>query len=376
MPDVSVQWVNGRQFVGTDDTGHSVVLSGSKDQGGVKPSQMLLVALASCTGVDVVEIMAKFNFPMQKFLNVTLLTLFILILSICLPTDHVNADVGPKPSMDFEFEYETEQPLQIVDGMLYECDQTDCSDAEPLEELGPQGFSCTTASCSSMAYGYSEYHRLLIRFSDDKDRQSNIFQSDSYNSTFRVVVRENDLVVEKIHGDSNPLGWTLLGLFLGGIFSILLGLILLILLVITIIRAGELKADFESSRWVFISLWLVMGVLLIVASIFSLAIPVTITVEAILGLVYAVIRNRSKLTTITMVILANMITVLPFWAVTSFISGDYHILFIIIAEILIWFVESVILYLTQRKTIRFWEAALLSLLLNGVSTLIGLFLPF
>lgn len=65
MPDVSVQWVNGRQFVGTDDTGHSVVLSGSKDQGGVKPSQMLLVALASCTGVDVVEIMAKKRQPLD-----------------------------------------------------------------------------------------------------------------------------------------------------------------------------------------------------------------------------------------------------------------------------------------------------------------------
>ena len=65
MPDVSVEWVRGHQFVGTDDTGHSVVLSGSKDQGGVKPSQMLLVALASCTGVDVVEIMAKKRQPLS-----------------------------------------------------------------------------------------------------------------------------------------------------------------------------------------------------------------------------------------------------------------------------------------------------------------------
>jgi putative redox protein len=65
MPNVSVQWVQGRQFVGTDATGHSVVLSGSKDQGGVKPSQMLLVALASCTGVDVVDIMIKKRQPLS-----------------------------------------------------------------------------------------------------------------------------------------------------------------------------------------------------------------------------------------------------------------------------------------------------------------------
>jgi hypothetical protein len=307
---------------------------------------------------------------------ITLPTLFIIILSICLPTNHVDADIGPKPSMDFEFEYETGQTLEIVNGVLYECNQADCSDAEPLEELGPQGFSCTTVSCSSMAYLYSDFHRLVIRFSDGKERQSNIFQSDSFDAIFRVVVQENDLVVEKIQGGSNPFGWTLFGLFLGGIFAILLGLILLILLVITILRAGELKADFKSSRWVFISLWFVMAILLIIASFFSPAILITVIIEAILGLLYAVIRNRSKLTTITMVILANMITILPFWAVASFMSGDYHVLFIIIAELLIWFVESVILYLTQRKTIRFWEAVLLSLILNGISTLIGLFLPF
>jgi putative redox protein len=47
------------QFVGTDSGGQSVVLSGSGDQGGVSPSEMLLVALAACTGVDVVQILEK-----------------------------------------------------------------------------------------------------------------------------------------------------------------------------------------------------------------------------------------------------------------------------------------------------------------------------
>jgi putative redox protein len=54
----TVQWVSGKRFVGIDSTHHAVVLS-SKDEGvGVKPSDMLLVALASCTAVDVVEILA------------------------------------------------------------------------------------------------------------------------------------------------------------------------------------------------------------------------------------------------------------------------------------------------------------------------------
>ena len=59
MATTTVRWVNERNFVGVDSTGHSVVLSGQKDGIGVSPSQMLLVALAACSSVDVVEILEK-----------------------------------------------------------------------------------------------------------------------------------------------------------------------------------------------------------------------------------------------------------------------------------------------------------------------------
>ncbi len=66
MPTAKVRWVDGMQFVGTDSGGHSVVLSGDSEQNGVRPSEMLLVALASCTAVDVVEIMAKKRKPLRQ----------------------------------------------------------------------------------------------------------------------------------------------------------------------------------------------------------------------------------------------------------------------------------------------------------------------
>ena len=66
MPTATVEWISGRQFVGTDSSGHSVVLSGSNTQGGVSPSEMLLVALASCTAYDVVEIMEKKRQPLAS----------------------------------------------------------------------------------------------------------------------------------------------------------------------------------------------------------------------------------------------------------------------------------------------------------------------
>ena len=59
MATATVRWLNERNFVGVDSTGHSVVLSGQKNGIGVSPSQMLLVALAACSSVDVVEILEK-----------------------------------------------------------------------------------------------------------------------------------------------------------------------------------------------------------------------------------------------------------------------------------------------------------------------------
>lgn len=66
MPTANVKWVDGLQFVGSDEGGHSVVLSGDDRQAGVRPSEMLLVALASCSAVDVVEIMKKKRKPLAK----------------------------------------------------------------------------------------------------------------------------------------------------------------------------------------------------------------------------------------------------------------------------------------------------------------------
>jgi putative redox protein len=59
MVTTTVRWLNEKNFVGIDSGGHSVVLSGQKNGIGVSPSQMLLVALAACSAVDVVGILEK-----------------------------------------------------------------------------------------------------------------------------------------------------------------------------------------------------------------------------------------------------------------------------------------------------------------------------
>ena len=66
MPSTTVRWITGQQFVGMDDNKHAVVLSGEKVPNGMRPSQMLMIALSACTAVDVVEILTKKRTPPSR----------------------------------------------------------------------------------------------------------------------------------------------------------------------------------------------------------------------------------------------------------------------------------------------------------------------
>ncbi len=61
VAQATVKWTGKQQFVGTDSTRHSVVMSTQDQENatGMKPAEMLLVALGGCTGVDVVSILQK-----------------------------------------------------------------------------------------------------------------------------------------------------------------------------------------------------------------------------------------------------------------------------------------------------------------------------
>ena len=130
---------------------------------------------------------------MHKSLKFVLL-LFLLAF---LPAQVALADTGPKPSMDFQFKQEVSgEPLIVTSGILFECEQPDCSDAAPIEEVGPQGFRCEANSCSAVAYGFAPYHQIEIEFSDGQTLQSNIFETAGFNSRYTVTIRPDDLLVE------------------------------------------------------------------------------------------------------------------------------------------------------------------------------------
>ena len=65
---VSVRWTGKRQFIGTDSGKHSVVISShDKDNNtGVKPSELLLLAIGACSAYDVVAILEKKRYELKN----------------------------------------------------------------------------------------------------------------------------------------------------------------------------------------------------------------------------------------------------------------------------------------------------------------------
>ena len=61
-----VRWAGGQSFIGIDSTKHSVVLSTQDEGVGIKPSDLLLLAIAACTAVDVVDILTKKRTPLES----------------------------------------------------------------------------------------------------------------------------------------------------------------------------------------------------------------------------------------------------------------------------------------------------------------------
>lgn len=59
----TVKWVDGVMFVGESGSGHAIVIDGPPDHGGrnigMRPMELLLLGVGSCSSFDVVQILQK-----------------------------------------------------------------------------------------------------------------------------------------------------------------------------------------------------------------------------------------------------------------------------------------------------------------------------
>jgi putative redox protein len=61
--EVKVKYTDGLQFVGETESGHAVLMDGEPEYGGkdtaARPTELLLVGLGGCSGMDVVSVLKK-----------------------------------------------------------------------------------------------------------------------------------------------------------------------------------------------------------------------------------------------------------------------------------------------------------------------------
>lgn len=312
-------------------------------------------------------------------LTIAAALLVAVLAAVLVPFQIVHADMGPKPSMHFDFSYDVGPHLTIISGTQFECQAADCSDARPFEGPGTFGFECELAECSSEALVYSDYHRLSIDFSDGKTRQSNIFEKNYFEAYYRVTVREQELLVEELPGKEKPpsrlAGFVLLlGLLsMSFVFCLvaIIGLPILVILLVLIIR----NADFREARGWHIAGWVISVPVLVLSLILDLGLVITLAVEIPLALAYAVWRKRPWVKLLTVVLMMNLITQPALWSIVGAFNGNSTFWPLAIGEAIVWLVEALILTFALRKQAKFWEALALSLALNLASFGIGLLLP-
>lgn len=69
--NATIRWDEGMRFLGTPESGATITLDPPPDQGGTgrgpSPMETVLLALGSCTGMDVVSILRKMRAPLTGF---------------------------------------------------------------------------------------------------------------------------------------------------------------------------------------------------------------------------------------------------------------------------------------------------------------------
>lgn len=71
MMNMEVVWKQGMAFETHTPSGHTITIDASEEVGGLdtgpRPTEMLLHATASCTGIDIVSILHKMRLPLESF---------------------------------------------------------------------------------------------------------------------------------------------------------------------------------------------------------------------------------------------------------------------------------------------------------------------
>lgn len=122
------------------------------------------------------------------------------------------ADIGPKPTVDITLPGELAN--HVVAGTLLLCQKSDCSDALPMQDVGPQGFSCRLSTsdkiggshgyvashlpvghCGGLGYGFSPFLQLKLNLKEGNDIVSSVFTKKEFDAHFLADFYQGKLTV-------------------------------------------------------------------------------------------------------------------------------------------------------------------------------------
>ena len=101
---------------------------------------------------------------------------------------------------------------------------------------------------------------------------------------------------------------------------------------------------------------------------------VTIIVEGAVALAYSILRKKPIGPVFITSVIANLITQSLLWIVLN-LFFQHYLVTLFVAEILIWMIESVLLYSFRLNRLSVRESLVLSLMMNLSSFALGWLLP-
>ena len=101
---------------------------------------------------------------------------------------------------------------------------------------------------------------------------------------------------------------------------------------------------------------------------------ITVMIEGIVALGYALWRRKPTLPILFTSICMNLLTQSLLWIGLNLFFRQYLIT-LAVAEVLIWGLESILLYVVRATELRLQDAMVLSLSMNLISFALGWFLP-
>ncbi len=151
--------------------------------------------------------------------------------------------------------------------------------------------------------------------------------------------------------------------------------VFLVVLGVVAFSARQRAVPLPGKRGFLIAAWVLVVLGLLGGWVLTIALPLTALIEGIIAWIYARLRKLSALPLVTALTFVNFLTLPVLWLFVRALGGDYYWVLLLIGEVFVWLVESVILAVVLRKSIRWWDAVLLSFFANAVSFWVGFLLP-